>query len=248
MLLRKINSAAKDFLLATRIGLLIKPIKGQFKFVGNFSELTAWIQKHNSIKGIYNDFYSPRRVYSNREKLHAYLSEQNGLGHKEIQYYEFGVASGKSFRWWLGENKNPNSTFWGFDTFEGLPEDWHFYPKGAMSHQIPEINDTRASFIKGLFQNTFFEFLKTYPPKQGVTKVLHMDADLYSSTLFILTAFAPLLNEGDIIMFDEFNVPNHEFAAWNDFVRSYYVQYELIGAVNNYYQTAFKFKGIKASL
>ncbi len=54
-----------------------------------------------------------------------------------------------------------------------------------------------------------------------------MDADLYSSTLFALTSMAPFLREGDIIPFDEFNIPNHEFAAWSDFVRSYYIQYEV---------------------
>jgi O-methyltransferase len=51
---------------------------------------------------------------------------------------------------------------------------------------------------------------------------------------------APYLREGDIILFDEFNIPNHEFAAWNDFIRSYYIKYEVIGAVNNFYQIAIK--------
>jgi hypothetical protein len=67
-----------------------------------------------------------------------------------------------------------------------------------------------------------------------------MDADLYSSTLFALTMMAPFLRNGDIVLFDEFNIPNHEFAAWSDFVRSYYIRYEVIGAVNNFYQIAIK--------
>ncbi|MBZ0099913.1 MAG: TylF/MycF family methyltransferase, partial [Taibaiella sp.] len=103
-------------------------------------------------------------------------------------------------------------------------------------------DDTRASFIKGLFQDTFFNFLKTYPPDLSVRKVIHMDADLYSSTLFILCSFAPYLADGDIILFDEFNVPNHEFAAWEQFTRCFNIQYELLGGVNNYYQTAFVIK------
>jgi hypothetical protein len=72
------------------------------------------------------------------------------------------------------------------------------------------------------------------------TRVVHMDADLYSSTLFALTSMAPFLREGDIILFDEFNIPNHEFDAWSDFVRSYYIQYEVVGAVNNFYQVAMR--------
>jgi hypothetical protein len=41
-------------------------------------------------------------------------------------------------------------------------------------------------------------------------------------------------------MFDEFNVPNHEFFAFDIFVKSYYIKYEVLGGVNNYYQTAIK--------
>jgi len=139
-----------------------------------------------------------------------------------MQYLEFGVAGGTSFAWWVKANHHPDSRFYGFDTFEGLPEDWHFFKRGAFS---------------------FDKFLQDYGRdirQEAFTRVLHMDADLYSSTLFALTSMAPYLREGDIILFDEFNIPNHEFAAWNDFTRSYYIQYEVLGAVNNFYQVAMK--------
>jgi O-methyltransferase len=243
---RKLISAGKDFLLGSRIGLALSPLKGMARFIGNFSDLSIWINKHNKAVP-FNDFYKPKRTYTDREKLYKYVAEQNNLQNNPVQYYEFGVASGTSFKWWLKENTNPASVFYGFDTFEGLPEDWHYFKKGDMSHSIPALNDERASFIKGLFQDTFLKFLKTNPPAGTSTKILHMDADLYSSTLFVLTAITPYLNDGDIIFFDEFNVANHEFAAWNDYVRSYYVQYEVLGAVNNYYQIALKFKGISTA-
>ncbi len=70
--------------------------------------------------------------------------------------------------------------------------------------------------------------------------VLMMDADLYSATLYALTTMAPYLKKGDIIFFDEFIVPTHEFKAYLDFVSSYYINLELIAAANNYYFTAFK--------
>ena len=41
-----------------------------------------------------------------------------------------------------------------------------------------------------------------------------MDADLYSSTLYVLTMLAPYLKAGDIVMFDEFTVPRHEYLAF----------------------------------
>ena len=68
------------------------------------------------------------------------------------------------------------------------------------------------------------------------------DADLYTATLFALTSLAPHLKKGDIIFFDEFVVPTHEFMAYTHFIDSYYFKLELIGAANNYYFVAFKVK------
>ncbi|RYD57051.1 MAG: class I SAM-dependent methyltransferase [Sphingobacteriales bacterium] len=243
-MLKKINSFSKDFLLASRVGVLLSPLKNFFRFMGNFCDLSLWVHRQHK-KVLFTDFYKPVRTYSDREKLYSHVSKLIDLQNRAIQYYEFGVASGASFRWWLKENKNPASEFYGFDTFEGLPEDWHFYKKGDMSFGIPQVDDERAHFFKGLFQDTVPGFIRETTPHNNAVKVLHMDADLYSSTLYVLTYFAPYLNEGDVIFFDEFNVPNHEFAAWNDFVRSYYVQYDVMGGVNNYYQTCFMYKGTK---
>jgi O-methyltransferase len=240
--LRKANSTIKDFLLVSRIGILFVPLRFLFRFLYNFSLLSSWVNRHSS-NVPFSDFYKPFRRYADRVKLHEYVTGQMGLDEKPIQYLEFGVAGGTSFAWWVKANHHPNSRFYGFDTFEGLPEDWHFFKKGAFSFDIPFMDDSRGTFIKGLFQNTLYKFLREYERNTdhaAFTRVVHMDADLYSSTLFALTSMAPFLREGDIILFDEFNIPNHEFAAWSDFVRSYYIQYEVVGAVNNFYQVAMR--------
>jgi len=67
-----------------------------------------------------------------------------------------------------------------------------------------------------------------------------MDADLYTSTLFVLTSISPFLGKGDILIFDEFNVPMHEFKAFTEWTQSYYIKYEVLAAVNNFYQVAFR--------
>lgn len=67
-----------------------------------------------------------------------------------------------------------------------------------------------------------------------------LDADLYSATLYTLTTIAPFLKKGDILFFDEFAVPTHEFKAFNDFSRSFTIDLKLIAAANNYYFSAFK--------
>ena len=103
----------------------------------------------------------------------------------------------------------------------------------------PNIEDARCSFYKGLFQETLPGFIKDNPLLEK-PKVIHLDADLFSATLYVLTMLHPYLNKGDILIFDEFNVPLHEFKAFDDYVTSFYVDYEVLGATNNYYQVALR--------
>jgi O-methyltransferase len=165
---------------------------------------------------------------------------QENLASATINYMEFGVADGHSFRWFLQQNKNPDSRFCGFDTFTGLPEDFGVYKKGTFNtnNNIPEVPDPRAKFYQGLFQQTVPGFLKQLNNERR--NVIMMDADLYSATLYALSSLAPFLKKGDIIFFDEFAVPTHEFRAFYDFTQSCYINLELIAAASNYYFAAFK--------
>jgi hypothetical protein len=94
--------------------------------------------------------------------------------------------------------------------------------------------------VKGLFQDSLPPFIQAGKVTKAQRKVIHLDADLYSSTLYVLTSLAPFLKAGDLILFDEFNVPDHEFAAWEHFCKAYYIKFEVLAAVNNYYQIAVK--------
>jgi O-methyltransferase len=207
------------------------------RFFSQLGELSKWINKHKNIN--FSDFYSSRFDYSKRYSLYTYILE-NMISDTPIDYLEFGVSKGVSFRWWSENVKNKNSRFFGFDTFTGLPEDWGNFKKGEMdnNNEIPQINDSRCFFYQGLFQQTLPLFLKSYT--SGVRKIIHMDADLYTSTLFVLTSVSHILEKGDIIIFDEFNVPMHEFKAFSEWSSSYYIKYEVVGAVNNFYQLAIK--------
>jgi hypothetical protein len=232
----------KDFLLWTGILRIFSPLNSLFLFLRNFNLLRKWIARTSKTPLLINDFYSWKRDYPKRIQLFEIVSREYGLDKKELLYLEFGVASGSSFFWWLGKNTHPGSVFRGFDTFEGLPEDWGGFKKGAMAFSLGEVSsgDPRVQFEKGIFQqslNPFIEanrdLLRTKP------KVIHLDADLFSSTLFVLSQLYPYIHKGDIIFFDEFNVANHEFFAWQIFTETFYVKLRPIGAVNNFYQTAF---------
>ena len=239
----KIIKFLKDFLLFSGILRILSPFNKLFFFLRNFNLLRAWIGKSNQDKSLLiNDFYSSRRDYSKRFTLYDKISNHYHLDTKKLFYLEFGVASGHSFFWWVKKNTNPGSLFSGFDTFEGLPEDWGGFKKGAMAFGLNEvsISDSRAGFVKGIFQDTFCGFLQeNRAALDERPKLIHLDADLFSSTIFVLSQLYPFLRKGDIILFDEFNVANHEFLAYQIFTEAFYVKLEPIGAVNNYYQAAF---------
>src|SRR5689334_4826082 len=117
------------------------------------TKFSIWINKNRKVE--YNDFPS-KWDYQKRYGLYKWVIEKEKLAAEAINYIEFGVAQGESFKWYLQENKNPQSRFYGFDTFTGLPEDWGPFKKGAFGNdnKEPEINDTRGKFYKGLFQQT----------------------------------------------------------------------------------------------
>lgn len=207
--------------------------------LGNMGKVSKWINQ-NKKKGLMNDLYVGKINYDKRFELHTKISEYENLSKNPIDFLEFGVSRGTSFKWWVEHNSNPDSSFHGFDTFTGLPEDWGVLKKGSMSNgnEPPKIDDKRVNFYQGLFQQTFPEFIEKYNSENR--KVIHLDADLYTSTLFVLTSFSHKLKKGDIILFDEFNVPMHEFKAFSEWVEAFYINYEFLGGVNNNYQIGIK--------
>ena len=239
LLIRIIAFVKSSFFLlrpGSYLGFLASPLI----FIGNSLKLSRWITVQRKKKLGFDDFFKPARNYDDRFKLHGFVADSEKLVEERIYYLEFGVAGGDSFSWWLLKNKNPESRFFGFDTFEGLPEDWGIFKKGEMAPDQLKFQDGRYQFIRGLFQATVPGFLKTTNLDPKTKKVIHLDADLFSSTLFTLTSIAGYLNPGDILIFDEFCVPNHEFFAFSIFEESYNFKYETLGAVNNYLQVALR--------
>jgi O-methyltransferase len=240
----KIIKFLKDFLLWSGILRVFSVFNHLFFFLRNFNVLRSWISKANHTELLINDFYSWKRDYPKRYRLFDIVAETYELDKKNVLYLEFGVASGSSFFWWMKKNNHPDSAFRSFDTFEGLPEEWGGFKKGAMAFDQKEVNDDRAEFIRGIFQESLHPFIESNKTLLHTKpKIIHLDADLFSSTIFVLSQLYPYLRKGDIIFFDEFNVANHEFLAYKIFTESFYVKMKPIGAVNNFYQTAFVVDG-----
>ena len=228
----------KKTFIRLRLHVLYKSFTGIWQQLTWMTNLSKWVSENKNIT--FNDFPS-KWDYNKRYDLYRYVIEKEKLD-VDLNYLEFGVADGHSFNWWMIQNISLGSSFYGFDTFTGLPEDFGPYKKGTFNtnNNIPLIKDNRGQFFQGLFQQTLPDFLKTFDNKNRT--VIMFDADLYTATLFALTSLAPHLKKDDIIFFDEFVVPTHEFMAYTHFIDSYYFKLELIGAANNYYFVAFKVK------
>jgi O-methyltransferase len=165
-----------------------------------------------------------------REDLYKYVSDTLLDGsQKAIDYLEFGVYEGASIGEWCALNQNAGSRFFGFDSFEGLPEDWHWGKrKGAFSTggKHPEIADPRVSFVAGWFQQSLRGFMASYSPQSQL--VLHVDCDLYSSTLYCLTTLDPVIAPGTLIVLDDFFDALHVYRALTDYCSAYVRQYKIL--------------------
>jgi hypothetical protein len=236
-LIRKSFTYIKNIIFWSRPHLYLGWTRIALFWFANLLSLSKWIYKQEK-DDVSNDFFQIKRNYSKRYKLYEYVISKFDLKEQPFDFIEFGVYQGSSLKWWSKNIEHHEVRFFGFDSFEGLPEKWGMYCKGDMSTTMPQFEDERIALIKGLFQETLPNFLKNrYEGKYR--KVIHLDADLFTATLFVLTSIAPFLRSGDILFFDEFNVPNHEFFAYKIFTESYYMKMNLVGAMNNYAQVAF---------
>lgn len=195
----------------------------------NLAKVETWRRKYVS---------ASTPIFDVRTDMYDYV-QREFIGDQPIDYLEFGVYEGGSIKRWLGLNPHPDSRFYGFDTFAGLPEEWKrindkmqrsaFDTGGA----LPQVDDDRVEFVKGLFQDTVGGFLAKFEARSQV--VLHCDADLYSSTLYALTKCDDILVPGSIVMFDEFSSVLNEFAALADYCSAYRREYEVLAATSEYF-------------
>ena len=152
---------------------------------------------------------------------------------------EFGVFRGESLRFIA---KRVVQSVHGFDSFEGLPEDWTYFQKQGrftLDGKVPEFREANICVYKGWFDKTLPTFLATHP---GPARFIHIDCDIYSSTRIVLNLLAPRLVSGSVLVFDEYlNYPSwreHEFKAFQEFVVSRQLQYRYIGFASSHSSVA----------
>ena len=171
-------------------------------------------------------------IFDKREDLWDFCIEKIDFKSKKLIFAEFGVFNGDSINYFA--KKSPTSVLYGFDSFEGLEEDWHGFRllrnSLSMSGVMPKCAGN-VELIKGWFVDTVPSFLDRINGQQ--INVLHMDADTYTPTTFVLDMLKDNLSSGTIIIFDEFfgytNYQNHEFKAWLEFVDRNGIKFNYLG-------------------
>lgn len=133
---------------------------------------------------------------------------------------EFGVYKGESLV--AFSDRNPRRHVYGFDSFEGLPEDWEIRPKGTFKTELPNLDRPNITLIKGVFKESLPHFLNKW---SGSPAIVHVDCCLYKSVMDCLMPVLPRCQVGTIILFDEYynyaSFAQNEWLAWRE-VRAKY--------------------------
>lgn len=206
----------------TRIGARLHPaILHRMQMVLNYMVLGRWMREQG--------FSVPPRVADRAQVFDAVAQR---VQNRHVLYLEFGVARGDATQYWVEAITDPTARFYGFDSFEGLPEDFdqtssqlktgHFDTGG----QVPQIDDPRVAFVKGWFQDT----LPSFEVPEHDVLVLNMDADLYTSTRFVLDYLKPYIRPGTFVYFDDLSRPEHEPKAFSEFMKDTGLKFRIVSA------------------
>lgn len=175
----------------------------------------------------------------NKESIHKFCIEQSTV---DGCFMEFGVATGFSIKF-IAKVIEP-VIIWGFDSFEGLPEDWD------LGTRIDKVGSYKTSerpkaknikLVEGLFQSTLDPWMREH---KELAKYIHIDCDLYSSAIFVLETLNSRIVPGTIIIFDEIgnfqlegihtNWRKNEWRALMEWTKKYNRKYKFVARSPDY--------------
>ena len=145
-------------------------------------------------------------INQNKIRIYAIKTAKKNDSENKFSYLEFGVWKGTTIKLF---SKYVDKIY-GFDSFQGLNEDWVGHKISANDkfkleeNKIPSFPQN-VFIVKGIIQNTLEDFLKKNNPK---INFIHIDTDTYETCKFILNKTKPYLVDNAIILFDElYNFP-----------------------------------------
>ena len=142
---------------------------------------------------------------------------------------EFGVFRGASIRFFASLTQE---TIYGFDSFEGLREDWKgwaarkgTFDTGGVMPRVP----ANVSLSKGWFDQTLPAFLAEH---REPFCFVHIDCDTYEATSTVLALAGCRLQPGTVVLFDEYfgyrGWRDGEWKAWQELVSARAIGYRYL--------------------
>ena len=236
--LTKCLNANPNFLEAKLTIIALQYYEGD---TSNFNQLTiSSLKDHPYTRSFAWAFGLPTlpKLYFHRWALFDHIIS---LSKKDRPFYEFGVWRGEAFKYLIKTIKKG----YGFDTFKGLPENWHHEPIGSYSSdgKVPRIKG--GEFIVGKFEDTLPSF---FAERRPMASIINFDADLYSSTITALNHSKPVIDKHTILVFDEFiinkNWEQDEYKALEEFCANNHYTYEVVAISFATKQVAVKILGV----
>ena len=178
--------------------------------------------------------------FKGRHQLYRYVLSQ--IADDSGLFMEFGVYRGDSINR-LAELR-PDVRWYGFDSFEGLPEHWAMGARQGTFTLHGKLPAVRPNVVltKGLFADTLPDFVARH--SKDKVAFIHIDCDLYSATKSVFDEFGDMLQPGCIIVFDEyFNYrgwQDCEFKAFSEYIARTGHAFEYIGYVRTGGQVAVR--------
>lgn len=146
-------------------------------------------------------------------------------------WLEFGVHSGAT----INKLSQCCDKIYGFDSFDGLPEDWiGDHKKGHFTMDAPPAVSDNVELLIGWFDETLPKFVEEHE----IDKIsfINMDCDLYSSTKTVFKYLGPYIKPGTYIYFDEFllkkDMKRNEGVAFAEFLDEYGLDYDILCTVS----------------
>ncbi len=176
-------------------------------------------------------------AFKTRQQMWHECIERIGAGDTAL---EFGVWQGTSINYMA--NARPDSAFHGFDSFDGLPEDWiRNNPKGTfrVADRAKLKFAPNVTVHDGMFDDTIPRFVRT--TQLDRLAFIHVDCDLGRSCDTVLSNLAEAINATKpLILFDEFynylGFEDHEFLSFLNFINSTGTEFKVVGRNINHWQ------------
>jgi hypothetical protein len=180
---------------------LLKPVRVYKKHTAaaSFDQELQRIAHRDAAAYAYQHFRSAMYFQTKKELYNWMLPKLNAV---DGLLLEFGVYKAATINYFAAQAGNRQ--WHGFDSFEGLPDEWGGNEKAAgafsLKGKLPAVK-RNVILHKGWFDQTLPPFLQTVEEKIAF---VHLDADLYASTLSVLKSIAPFLQTGTLLLFDEY--------------------------------------------